>query len=340
MRWGQIVVGLAVLVATAWGCLALWFQLPRQFTVLGLIVLGAWSLLGAVSAFTVLWRYQARYRRSLLGAYMLSAALLLVWWYNISPSHNRDWADDVAYLLQAEIQGDQVRLHNVRNFDWRSETDYTSRWETRHYNLNHLVSADLILSYWMGPHIAHTLVSFGFDDGQQLAFSMEIRKERHESFSAIGGFFRQFEQVIIAADERDIIRTRSNARHEDVYLYRLTMNPEQLRTLFLGYLEAAETLRTEPDFYNSLTSNCTTIVFDLARQIAPEIPLDYRLILSGHFAEYAYDLGALVPEYSYTQLQQLGYINTRAQSSDTNDKHDFSRLIRLGVPGASVKSTP
>src|SRR5690606_19518020 len=104
---------------------------------------------------------------------------------------------------------------------------------------------------------------------------------------AIGGFFRQFEQVIIAADERDIIRTRSNARHEDVYLYRLSMSPEQLRTLFLGYLEAAETLRTKPDFYNSLTSNCTTIVFDLARQMAPEILLDYRLILSGHFAEYA-----------------------------------------------------
>ena len=278
MRWGQVVVGLAVLVATAWGCLALWFQLPRQFSALGFIVLGAWSLLGAVSVFTVFWRFQARYRRSLLGAYMLSAALLLVWWYNISPSHDRDWADDVAYLLQSEIQGDQVRLHNVRNFDWRSETDYTSRWETRHYNLKHLVSADLILSYWMGPHIAHTLVSFGFDDGQQLAFSMEIRKERHESFSAIGGFFRQFEQVIIAADERDIIRTRNNARHEDVYLYRLSMSPEQLRTLFLGYLEAAETLRTEPDFYNSLTSNCTTIVFDLARQIAPELPLDYRAL--------------------------------------------------------------
>lgn len=340
MRWKHGAVGFVVLVATAWGCLALWFQLPRQFTAVGLITLSAWGLLGVFSAFTLFWRYKARYRRSLLGAYMLSAALLLVWWYNISPSHERDWADDVAYLLQPEIQGDQVTLYNVRNFDWRSETDYTARWETRHYNLNHLVSADLILSYWMGPHIAHTLVSFGFNDGQQLTFSMEIRKERHESFSAIGGFFRQFEQVLIAADERDIIRTRSNARHEDVYLYRLTLNPEQLRTLFLGYLDAAETLRTEPDFYNSLTSNCTTIVFDLARQIAPEIPLDYRLILSGHFAEYAYDLGALVPGYSYTQLQQLGYINARAQRSDTSDNHDFSQLIRLGVPGASDKNTP
>lgn len=337
LRW---LIALVILISTAWGCLALWFQLPRQFTAVGLIVLAVWGLLGAISAFTLLWHHQARHRRNLLATYMLSAALLLLWWHNITPSHNRDWADDVAHLLESEIQGNEVRLHNVRNFEWRTETDYTPNWESRSYNLNQLVSADLILSYWMGPHVAHTLVSFGFADGQQLVFSLEIRKERHESFSAIGGFFRQFEQVLIAADERDLIRTRSNARGEDVYLYRLVIPPAQLRTLFLGYLEAAEGLRTAPDFYHTLTSNCTTIVFDLARHIAPGIPLDYRLILSGHFAEYAYDLGALVPEYSYTQLQQLGYINARAKSSDNNDKQDFSQLIRQGVPKASVVNTP
>ncbi|WP_173506468.1 DUF4105 domain-containing protein, partial [Marinobacterium sp. xm-d-543] len=190
-----------------------------------------------------------------------------------------------------------------------------------------------LLSYWMGPHIAHTLVSFGFNNGQQLVFSLEIRKERHESFSAIGGLFRQFEQVVIAADERDIILTRSNARNEDVYLYPLALNPQQLRTLFLGYLTMAESLRTTPQFYNTLTSNCTTIVFDLARQIAPGIPLDYRLLLSGHFAEYAYDQGALIPGYSYSQLQTSGYINVRAQQA--NEDPNFSRAIRNDIAAIS-----
>ncbi|CAM5183379.1 Lnb N-terminal periplasmic domain-containing protein [Alishewanella longhuensis] len=164
------------------------------------------------------------------------------------------------------------------------------------------------------------MVSFGFTDGQQLVFSLEIRKEQHESFSAIGGFFRQFEQVIIAADEQDIIRTRSNARQEDVYLYRLVMTQPQLRTLFLGYLETAESLRKTPQFYNTLSSNCTTIVFDLARQIAPNIPLDHRLLLSGHFAEYAYDFGALTPGYSYTELKARGYINPRTQQIPLESK--------------------
>jgi len=325
LRW---LLGLVILIGTAWGCLALWFQLSLWPAVMLGTVLVVWALLGSATAFVLLRQHPGT--QKLLGLYVLAATILIIWWYMITPSHHRDWADDVAQLLESQIQGNHVTLYNVRNFDWRSETDYTARWETRQYDLSQLVSADLVLSYWMGPHIAHTLVSFGFADGQQLVFSLEIRKEQHESFSAVGGFFRQFEQVIIAADERDIIRTRSNARQEDVYLYRLAINQAQLRTLFIGYLETAESLRTTPQFYNTLTSNCTTIVFDLARHIAPNIPLDYRLLLSGHFAEYAYELGALTPGYNYAELKAQGYINPRAQQTD--QENNFSKAIRAGIP--------
>src|SRR5690606_16270119 len=209
-----------------------------------------------------LWalRHGARAGHRLPGvAFALAFLALLAWWSTLVPSHDRAWADDVARLLEAEVDGSRLTLRNVRNFEWRTETDYTPRWETRSYDLDRLESADLLLSYWMGPQIAHTLVSFGFDDGEQLVFSLEIRKERHESFSAIGGFFRKFEQVIIAADERDIVRTRSNVRGEDVYLYRLRMAPDQLRALLLGYVDSSAELRRAPAFYNTLTSNCTTI---------------------------------------------------------------------------------
>lgn len=235
-------------------------------------------------------------------------------------------------MLEARIDGDHVQLKNVRNFEWRSETDYTPRWENRTYDLTRLRSADLVLSYWMGPHIAHTLVSFGFDGGERVVFSLEIRKERHESFSAIGGFFRQFEQILVAADERDIVRTRSNARGEAVYLYRLQMSQANVRALFLEYLHAANELRRTPRFYNTLTSNCTTIVFELARLIAPALPADYRLLLSGHFAEYIHDLHGLTPGHRYAELQALGHINERALASDASGD-DFSMSIRQGVPG-------
>lgn len=329
LRWLSAWV---ILITALWGCLALWFQLALWPLVIVGSILILW-LGSGIAAAIALWR-QPPGKQKLLGGYLLLAAILVGWWQMISPSHHKHWADDVAQLLESRIEGNKVTLNNVRNFTWHSETDYIARWESRQYDLNQLVSADLVLSYWMGPHIAHTLVSFGFTDGQQLVFSLEIRKEQHESFSAIGGFFRQFEQVIIAADEQDIIRTRSNARQEDVYLYRLVMTQPQLRTLFLGYLETAESLRTTPQFYNTLSSNCTTIVFDLARQIAPNIPLDHRLLLSGHFAEYAYDLGALTPGYSYTELKARGYINPRTQQIPPESS--FSQAIRTDIPELPV----
>ncbi|HEX8604830.1 MAG TPA: DUF4105 domain-containing protein [Pseudoduganella sp.] len=325
---------LAIVLSTAWGALALWYSLPHPA---GAVAASAWFTLG-ILAVAALWRPPARrHGRRLAVACFVAVALMCAWWQSIVPSHGRDWADDVARLLESEVHGDQVTLRNVRNFDWQSETRYTPRWETRQYDLGRLESADLVLSYWMGPHIAHTLVSFGFADGRRLVFSVEIRKERHEAFSALGGFFRQFEEVLIAADERDIVRTRSNARHEQVYLYRLRATPAQLRAVFLAYLEKAAQLHDTPAFYNTLTSNCTTVIFDLARQIAPGLPLDYRLLASGHFAEYAYDQGALTPGYPYALLRQRGYINPRALANDAGDRADFSRAIRLGVPGVPAR---
>ena len=325
----------AIVLAAAWGAMALWFQLSGPGPLRVVVVL-AWGLLGVAGLVACIRRREGRWRWA-LPAFGFALVALLAWWSTLTPSHERDWADEVARLLESEVDGSSVTLRNVRNFDWRTPQDYTPRWETREYDLDQLVSADLVMSYWMGPAIAHTLVSFGFADGQRVVFSLEIRKERGESFSALGGFFREFEQVLVAADENDIVRTRSNARGEDVYLYRLNLPPETLRALFVGYLDAAAALRREPAFYNTLVSNCTTIIFELARRITPAIPMDYRLLLSGYFARYAYELGALVPGYSYEELKQRGYINPRARALPADaDSAEFSRVIRQGVPGADA----
>ncbi|MBP0597588.1 DUF4105 domain-containing protein [Herbaspirillum sp. LeCh32-8] len=327
-----LLLPLALMVAglAAWGSFALWFQLPGpvwlRIAVIGLWCLPALATLAALAGWSGIWRWAP-------AAFVLSVVLMFSWWHTIVPSHERVWADDVARMLGSQVQGDQVVLENVRNFAWRSETDYDAHWETRRYDLGQLVSADLLLSYWMGPAIAHTLVSFGFADGRRLVFSLEIRREKGESFSALGGFFRRFETVIVAADESDIVRTRTNARGEDVYLYRLRLRPEQLRLVFLGYLERAAQLRAEPRFYNTLTSNCTTIVFELARRLSPTLPLNYRLLLSGYFAEYAYDHGGLVDGHSFEELKAAGRITQRALDGGT-DEH-YSKAIRRGVPGVS-----
>lgn len=326
LRWtGRVVMALMACLLAGWAGLALWFQAGSPWRVPALLVCAALGLTAVMAPWMLRWRGRIWL---VAGAGLLAT---LGWWQTLAPSHDRIWADDVDRLTWAEINGNRLIMHNVRNFEWRSETDYTPRWETREYDLDELVSGDLFLSYWMGPAIAHTLVSFGFADGRQLVFSLEIRKEQGESFSAIAGFFRQYEVVLIAADENDIIRVRTNARGETVRMYRLDMPPSALREALLGYLQEADDIRREPRFYNSLTSNCTTIVFDLARRLVPGLPLDYRLLLSGYFAEYAHDHNGLVPGHEFSELEAAGDITARALAF-SGDPADFPAAIRVGVP--------
>jgi hypothetical protein len=271
-----------------------------------------------------------RMRWHALAVYTVGVALILIWWKTIVPSADRDWEPDVARSVTASFQDDRVVVKNVRNFDWRSETDFHPRWERRDYVLSHVSDVDLIVSYWMGEAVAHTIVSFGFEDAARLAFSIEIRKERNESFSSIAGLFKHYELTIVAADERDVVRLRSNIREEDVRIYRLRMSPHNAQRLLRVYLEKANELARTPRFYNTLTSNCTTLVFDMAKVIHPGLPLDSRIIVSGYLPDYAYDQGALDTTMSFESLRELAKIRDRAARADADP--NFSNRIREGIP--------
>lgn len=312
---GKLCAAFVVLCLSLWGVGGLWFQAAPAVAVI-------WAAASMVTLVLWWWRRNAR----VLLPWLAAIVLMMGWWSTIKPSHERVWADDVARMVTGRVQDSVVTLDQVRNFDWRSDTDYTQRWEQRQYDLNQLQSVDVALSYWMGPAIAHTLVSFGFADGRYLTFSIEIRKERGESFDAIAGFFKRFETVLIAADERDILRVRTNVRGEDMYLYRLKMPPEAMRSLFLSYLDEGTVLKREPRFYNTLIANCTTIVFEMARRIDPGLPLDWRLLASGYLDRYLFDIGALAGQGGFDSLRQQAHITGKARAADK--EVDFSGRIR------------
>ena len=322
-------IGLAVVLMAlsgAWGALAIAYLAPGSSAVRkGLSAV--WSVL-VVAAMG--WLMYGRHGWPLLG-YLLALAALLLWWRSIAPSNHRAWADDVARTLSARISGDRVTLHNVRNFDWRSDDDYDARWETRHYDLRQLNSADAIVSYWSRRAIAHAMISFGFADGRHLVFSVEIRKRRGQAFSEIGGFFKQFERILIAAEERDIVRVRSNVRGEDVYLYPLRMSRARRRALFVSYLNEANRRLRAPVWYHTITSNCTTIVYRMARQIAPGLPFDYRLLATGYLPQYLYAIGALDKRQPLDVLTRQARITERARACCADE--DFSQAIRRGAAG-------
>jgi hypothetical protein len=182
----------------------------------------------------------------------------------------------------------------------------------------------------MGPAIAHTLVSFGFTDGRHVVFSVEIRRERDEAFSTLGGFFKQFELAIVAAEERDILHVRAGPRGEQVFLYPVRMPAPAMRALFRSYVERANRLADEPRFYHTLTANCTTLVYDMVRPLVPGLPLDIRLILSGYLPEYLYSHGGLDTSLPLDVLRARSDITRRAAQG--GPALEFSRRIRAPAP--------
>lgn len=330
--------GLLAVLALLWGVGALWFQWEMRPGVLWPL-LALWCLAWLMLA---LWAGRSGRMGLLWGGGVLLMAAMLLWWSTLHPRDDRDWADDVAHITRmqpADSGSDIVELQDVRNFAWHSETDYTARWDTRRYDLNQLQSVDMAVSYWMGPAIAHTLVSFGFADGQQLVFSFEIRKEKGEAFDALAGFFKRYELALIAADERDILAVRTNVRREQVFLYRVDMAPDAMRALFLSYAAQAAQLHQQPRWYHTLTANCTTIVWDMAQRLVGGLPLDWRLLASGYLPEYLQSVNGLTPGQSLEALRTAGNITTRAQqwqapagADDVAASIDFSRAIRAGIP--------
>jgi Domain of unknown function (DUF4105) len=317
----------------AWGVLALWYQAPGS-NLLKSAGIAVWLGL-SIAVLVALW--QGRLAVAVV-VFVVAFAVLLFWWQRIPASNQRLWADDVAQITYGTVTGSRVTLHNVRNFDWRTTTNYTQRWETRSYDLDQLKSVDMIMSYWASPAIAHMLISFGFNDGEHVAFSVEIRREKTEEFSEIGGFFKEFELSIIAADERDVLRLRTNVRGEDDYLYRLRMPLEAMRSLFLGYVKEANLLLTQPRWYNTITVNCTTLVYHMMKRIVGRLPLDYRLLFSGYLPEYVYQVHGLDQRYPLAELKRLGAISARGKESGRSDS--YSQDIRRGIPELTPADLP
>jgi len=266
-----------------------------------------------------------------LGATFAGFALVLAWWLTLKPSHDRAWQPDVAQTAWAEIDGDAVTLHTVRNCDYRTETDYTPRWETRTVRLSQLTGIDLAINYWGSPWIAHPIASFQFADAPPVCFSIETRKEIGESYSAIGGLYRQFELIYIVADERDVIRVRTNFRQgEDVYLYRLNTTPTKARERFMDYVSALNTLHVQSRWYNAVTTNCTTSI-RTQRAESDRASWDWRILLNGKADEMLFERGALrTGGRSFTDLKASSLVNGRA--STAGDAVDFARGIREGQP--------
>jgi hypothetical protein len=319
------ILTLAVAGVTVWAALALWYRVPFPEPANGL----AAGLAGLFGLFTIAALF-SRLRLPMLFAFAIAFGGVLLWWSSIKPPARGDWAPEVARQVTGTVDGDTLTLTNVRDFAWHSATEFTPRWVTRSYDLGKLRTLDLFMSYWAGPEMAHVILSFGFEGGDYLAWSIEVRRGTAGKFSPVGDLFKSNPLVIVAADERDVVGVRSNLRKEDVQLYRLRVSPQAAKALLLEYIDDANGLAVKPQFYNSITTNCTTTIVKMMRAVGDTVPFDWRLIVNGYLPDYAYDRGALTGGLSLEALRAASHIDVRAQAAGLSP--DFSRLIRVGVP--------
>jgi hypothetical protein len=320
-----LVSALVVVPVSAWSVLALWFRLPAPEGVRALAAC-LFALLG-LAAIALLFL-----RRGLAGLTVFALVFggLLVWWSTITPPLDGDWAPDVARQTTGTVEGDILTLSDVRDFDWRTDSDFAERWSKRSYDLTKLKTLDLFLAYWAGPEMAHVIMSFGFEDGDHISWSVEVRREKTGEFSPVADAFRNHTLIYLATTERDSVRLRSNVRGEDVRLYRLNTPPGQARALLVEYALQATALAAQPKWYNSITANCATVVFKIVRAAGGTFPLDWRLVVNGFLPGYLYDQRVVVTSIPLAELMERARISEKARTADQSP--DFSQAIRAGVP--------
>ena len=318
---GATLTGVILLGGALWAFGALWWDFPQPE--LGPVVAAVFALALVLVAIWVRPRWRAK-----LGV-ALAIGCILGWWLTLKPRQDRDWKPEVALTASATLEGEVVTIQNVRNFDYRTEQDFTPRYETRRLDLKHLRGMDIFITYWGSPYMAHPIVSFDFGGDGHVCFSIETRPERGETYSALGGLYRRFELAYVVADERDVIRLRTNYRKgEEVYLYRL--NAPRARESFLEYIRTINELHQTPRWYNAITDNCTTAI----RQQRASIdrgPWDWRMLVNGFGDEMLYQRGSLDSSLPFAELKARSHINERARAADAAP--DFSERIRAGLPG-------
>jgi hypothetical protein len=308
----------------AWATLALyWSNIP-----------GAWLRLAAAITFLAFSIYALWFRRT-LRTYLIFAALFLgvvALYRSIQPSFDRHWQTEVAILPEVVRDGDRVLLKNFRNFDYRSTTDFTPHYETREVLLSHVTSLDFYISYWIPGPIAHTFVTFNFDNTLPVCISIEARRHMGQGFDPLSSLFKQFGLIYVVGDERDIVRVRTNYRHEDVYLYHIETSPENVRRLFLVYLDRINEIASRPEFYHLLSNSCTINIVRYARIAGKPWRYDIRFLLNGYSDRGLYRAGFLNPNLSFAELRRRAFINSLAQAA--GDAPDFSERIRASLPAA------
>jgi len=323
---------LVKLLVCIWAALAIYYSnlpwaWPRLIFAITFFMCGLWAL----------WVSRKPRMRCIFVGLVLG---VLTWFLSIPPSHDRDWLTDVAIMPRSTIEGDRILISGYQDFSYRQWNDFDANYHEREVFLSHLTSVDFYISYWKEGPIAHTFLSFNFDNAPPVCISIEVRPEVGEGFAPIASMFKQFELIYVVGDERDLVRSRTNFRHEDLYLYRIQAQPEVVQKLFMIYMKRINELSDNPEWYHLLKNNCTLNIIRYKKNAVGSASwtFDYRHLFNGWVDSYLYQAGYLDSSMPFEELRKKSLINQFAKDTDNDiSARDFSSRIRESLPGMGVK---
>lgn len=243
-----------------------------------------------------------------------------------------DWQTPVAVPSVAEFNGTQVTVKNVRNFRYNpTEQDLHPAYYDKTYDTSQIKRVWYVTEPFNDNEIAaHTFVSFEFNNGDFLAISIEARKNKSQSYSIWKAMFRTYPLIYIAADERDVVLLRANVRKDKVFMYPVKLEkPENAGLLFTSMVKRMNALvTTEPAWYHTLFSNCTSSIAKHVNEITPDriSTFSWQLWLTASADELALNHGLLDTDLPIDQARKKFSINEI--SAKIGDIPTYSAEIR------------
>jgi hypothetical protein len=313
-----VVAMLAPIVAavTLWTCGAIYYDVCRGAR------WGRWVALGWAAGAALLFAlWQPLWQP--FGIFAVVSVLFLIWWFSQKPSHNRDWHPTVARLPRAIRDGDVVTIENVRNFEYCSLDDFTSLYETRTYHLLNLCGVDAIFFVWEVSWMGHPVLVFDFGPDGRICMSIEVRFRKGQKYSILRSFYRQHELIFLAADERDVILRRTkHSENQKAFLYRLNAGADELRAVFLDYVDAINRVYERPRWYHVIFTNCATSFYRLP---STRTRLDWRVIANGRLDRALYKDGRIDRTLPYAETRRIAFLNEIANAAPETGFGDHIR---------------
>ena len=265
----------------------------------------------------------------------------MVWFIRVRPRQPQleaVWNPDCELITTADIDDTKITFRNVRDFFWRTTKDRDESWiDEVTVDTEEIKHIWFIVDHFHSLHgLAHTYLTFEFNDGTCLSFSFEARRRVKHRYHPWDGLWRNYELYLLVALESDMTGLRTNARGNKDYMFRGITPPEKDKHMLIRMAQKANQLSEKPEWYHSLLTTCNTSIVRMVNRVTPgRVPFLWRNFLPGYTPRAALKLGLIEDWGGLETTLEKARIDLIAQQ--WNGEGSYSEMLRRHLPSSTVE---